>query len=351
MYKLLILIDRIHNSGGTDRVASTLSSLLSNHNYDVTVFSLEKGDPFYPTDEKVKIRYAQSDNRLLKLNEFIRYAKSQPHDGIMIISMGKLSVQALLTMKLFRVKTKIVCCDHVSIETFSPKLRKLKVFCYGLADEVAVLTEHDKHYLESQYAVKNVHVVRNISPFHSEHSMVDFDELFERKENKVLAVGRLTYQKNFDRMLDVWKKVNRQGWTLQILGDGEDKAALLQKIKSYQLESCTEIVTPNKQINEFYRSAGMIIMTSRYEGLPMVLIEAKDFALPAIAFDCKTGPAEIIKDDGYVVDYESNDAFVVRLNELIADKVKRKSFAQAAWRNSENYGPSLILKKWNDILN
>lgn len=351
MYKLLILIDRISNSGGTDRVASTLSSLMSNNNYDVTLFSLEKGAPYYPTDSKVNIRYAESSVRILKILEFIRYAKKVRHDGIMIISMGKLSVQALLALKIFRVKSKLICCDHVSIETFSSSLRKLKVFCYRLADKVAVLTEHDKHYLESQYGVKNVHVMRNISPFHNENNEVSFDEMFDQKQNKVLAVGRLTYQKNFDRMLDVWQKVNKQGWKLQIVGDGEDKADLLQKIKSYQLEDSTEIVSPSKKINEYYRSAGLIIMTSRYEGLPMVLIEAKNFALPAVAFDCKTGPAEIIKDDGYVIDYQNNDTFVTQLNALISDEVKRKTFAQAAWRNSENYGPQLILKKWNDILN
>ncbi len=175
--------------------------------------------------------------------------------------------------------------------------------------------------------------------------------MFDQKQNKVLAVGRLTYQKNFDRMLDVWQKVNKQGWKLQIVGDGEEKADLLQKIKRYQLEDSTEIVSPSKQINEYYRSAGLIIMTSRYEGLPMVLIEAKNFALPAVAFDCKTGPAEIIKDDGYVIDYQNNDEFVTQLNALIGDEVQRRAFAQAAWRNSENYGPQLILKKWNDILN
>ncbi|MEI2263842.1 glycosyltransferase family 4 protein [Erwinia sp. CGal63] len=351
MYRLLILIDGISNSGGTDRVASTLSSLLCNNGYDVTLYSLNKGDPYYPTDAKVKICYPQASARLLKIHEFVRFAKAQPFDGIMIISMGKLSVQALLAMKLFGVKSKIICCDHVSIETFKTPVRRLKVFCYGLADQIAVLTDHDKHYLESNYGVKNVHVVRNISPFHAESSATRFEALFAHKQKRVLAVGRLTYQKNFDRMLDVWHRVNKQGWKLQIVGDGEDKPALLQKIKSYGIEESTEIVTPSKKINDYYRSAGIIIMTSRYEGLPMVLIEAKNFALPAVAFDCKTGPAEIIKDDGFVVDYDDNKAFVTQLNTLIADEEKRESFARAAWRNAENYGPTLILQKWNELLN
>lgn len=75
MYKLLILIDGISNSGGTDRVASTLSSLLSNHNYDVTLYSLNSGEPYYPVDNKVSIRQPKSSMRLFKLFEFIRYAK------------------------------------------------------------------------------------------------------------------------------------------------------------------------------------------------------------------------------------------------------------------------------------
>ncbi|WP_034943047.1 glycosyltransferase family 4 protein [Erwinia oleae] len=351
MYKLLILIDRISNSGGTDRVASTLSSLLSNDNYDVTLFSLEAGAPYYPVDAKVKIQYARASARLAKIHEFVRFARANHPDGIMIISMGKLSVQSILALKLFGVKAKIICCDHVSIESFKTPIRKLKVFCYRLADQVVVLTDHDKHHLETHYALKNVHVVRNISPFYTEKNNTTFPALMAGKQNRVLAIGRLTYQKNFDRMLDVWKKVNKQGWTLQIVGNGEDREALLQKIKSYQLQDSTEIVSPSKQVDEYYRAAGIIIMTSRYEGLPMVLIEAKNFALPAIAFDCKTGPSEIISDDGYVIEYDNNDAFVNRLNETIADEEKRNAFAQAAWRNSDNYGPTLILEKWNQILN
>ncbi|MFB5172161.1 glycosyltransferase family 4 protein [Erwinia amylovora] len=351
MYKLLILIDGISNSGGTDRVASTLSSLLSNHNYDVTLYSLNSGEPYYPVDNKVSIRQPKSSMRLFKLFEFIRYAKNTRPDGVMIISMGKLSVQALLLSKLLRIKSRLICCDHVSIETFSAAVRKLKVFCYGLAEKVVVLTQHDKNYLTSAFSLKNVYVVGNISPFHHENSLNRFDDVFARKQNRVLAVGRLTYQKNFGRLLDIWKNVHKQGWKLLIVGDGEEKAELLEKIKQYHLEESAEIVSPSKKISEYYRSSGVIAMTSRYEGLPMVLIEAKNYALPAIAFDCKTGPAEIIKDDGYVVDYQSNELFTAQLNQLIASEQLRKNFAQAAWQNSADYGPELILKKWNDILN
>lgn len=351
MYKLLILIDGISNSGGTDRVASTLASLLSHHDYDVTLFSLTPGDPYYPVDDKVTICYPKTSVRVLKLFEFIRYTKNTRPDGVMIISMGKLSVQALLLSTLFRVKSKLICCDHVSIETFSAAVRKLKVFCYGLADKVAVLTQHDKNYLTSEFAVKNVHVVRNISPFHHENSLNRFDDVFGQKQKQVLAIGRLTYQKNFGRLLDIWKNVHKQGWKLLIVGDGEEKVALLEKIKKYHLEESAEIISSSKNISEYYRSSGVIAMTSRYEGLPMVLIEAKNYALPAIAFDCKTGPVEIIKDDGFVINYDSDDAFTERLNQLIDDDALRMTFAQAAWHNAAEYGPELILKKWNEILN
>lgn len=351
MYKLSILIDGISNSGGTDRVASTLSNLLSDNDYEVTLFSLNSGDPYYPVDDNVNILYPKSSIRTVKLLEFIRNAKEKSPDGIMIISMGKLSVQALILLKLFRVKSRIICCDHVSIETFSSVVRKLKVFCYGLADKVVVLTNHDKNYLTSTFAVKNVHVVRNISPFHHENSLSCFDEIFDRKQKTLLAVGRLTWQKNFGRMLDIWHKVDKQGWKLKIVGDGEERAELLQKIKHYQLEGSTEIVSPSKNISEHYRSSGIIAMTSRYEGLPMVLIEAKNYALPAIAFDCKTGPAEIIKNDGYVVNNESDASFVAQLNRLISDEKLRKNLARAALLNAADYGPEQILKKWNEILN
>ncbi|RWS36626.1 glycosyltransferase family 4 protein, partial [Erwinia amylovora] len=108
----------------------------------------------------------KSSMRMFKLFEFIRYAKNTRTDGVMIISMGKLSVQALLLSKLFRVKSRLICCDHVSIATFSAAVRKLKEFCYGLAEKVVVLTQHDKNYITSAFSLKNVYGVGNISPFH-----------------------------------------------------------------------------------------------------------------------------------------------------------------------------------------
>lgn len=350
MKKLIILIDGISNSGGTDRVASTLSGLLCEEKYDVTLYSLTPGQPYYPTSDKVNIVNPSASSRVLKLMEFCRYLKKNPQDAIMIISMGKLSVQALLLLKFFNNKTKVVCCDHVSIESFSKVIRRLKLFCYKLADEIAVLTDHDKRLLNDTHHLQNVHVVRNISPFHNNKIDITFADMMAAKSKTVIAVGRLTYQKNFSRMLDVWKEVNKQGWTLLIVGNGDEKAELEKKISDFNLQESVTIVEPSKRVDEYYRNAGLLLMTSRYEGLPMVLIEAKDFALPTIAFDCKTGPDEIITDDGYVIPYENNADFVEKVNLLIADSAKRQSLSANAWRNANQYGPERIISQWEWIL-
>ncbi|VDA79070.1 GalNAc-alpha-(1-_4)-GalNAc-alpha-(1-_3)-diNAcBac-PP-undecaprenol alpha-1,4-N-acetyl-D-galactosaminyltransferase [Klebsiella pneumoniae] len=122
------------------------------------------------------------------------------------------------------------------------------------------------------------------------------------KKNCVLAVGRLTYQKNFEALIQIWANLPehiRSAWELHIAGDGENKDTLRKLISELNVTSSVKLLGNVSNIKTEYLTASVLCMTSRYEGLPMVLIEAKDFAIPVISFDCPTGPAEIITDDGF----------------------------------------------------
>mgnify|MGYP004705963203 CR=1 FL=1 len=337
-----IVIDGVGNSGGTDRVASVLSTLLSDNNYKVTIYTFNKLTPYYPISQKVNIVYPDSEGFLSTCNAISNKIVKSKSPKTLVISMGKLSSIFIPILKLKRYNGMVLCNDHVSVESFSPLKRFVKFFSYFISDKVIVLTQNDKSYLSKFIPSKKVSVIPNISPFHGANS-----SSYESRQKIAIAVGRLSYQKNFHALVDLWYKANISDWELYIIGDGDEKDSLINKIKGYELDN-VKLISAQKNISSWYDKASLILMTSRYEGLPMVLIESKNFGVPAISINCKTGPKEIICNDGYVVDdfNELKD----RLNQLCKDTKLRKVMSENSHVNSSNYSPDAVINKWLNAL-
>lgn len=343
--KLLFLIDDITKSGGTERITLTLAKNFNETGLCCEIFSLKKENPatFY-FSSNVKITYSRYVNRYLALCESIFYARRH-RCKLIVVSMGRLSVEAAFIARTLAFKA-LYLYEHVSFESFGKYIRFLKLAAYRLAKGIVFLTKHDAQVVKAILPHSNICVIENINPY-AGCEYVDFSQ----RQNRVLAIGRLTYQKNFQRLVRIWRKINSAGWSLTIVGDGPEKTLIEQEIRLAQLQNVTvQAATP--AIDDVYNCAKIYVMTSRYEGLPMVLIEAQGFGLPAIAFDCKTGPAEIIIDQstGYVVDYDNDDAFVLRLQGLIDDHNALETMSHNACKFSSRFTFEVIKEKWFNFL-
>lgn len=173
-------------------------------------------------------------------------------------------------------------------------------------------------------------------------------------ESKIaVAIGRLTAQKGFDKLLDIWKKIEEKDseWELYIIGSGEDREKLLNQKESLNLKRVI-FVENTKNIKEYYEKASIYLMTSRFEGLPMTLIEAQSFGLPIISYDIKTGPKDIVNngEDGYLIVDDNRDEFINRFLELSQNRKKIQEFSQRAYENSKRFKLDNIIKKWKEIL-
>ncbi|SVS61142.1 glycosyl transferase [Klebsiella pneumoniae] len=295
-----------------------ISNMFVLNNNKVTVFSLNDSIPYYKISTEVKIISPSTKGRLAKLMSFVRHVKVDNPDIIIVVSMGRLSAQIIPLLKVFKCKSEIICYDHVSIESFPTYIRMIKRIAYYLADKIVVLTDSDKRFIQDNYKIDNVYVIRNPSPF--DENTIEPSEL-QHKIKKILAVGRLTYQKNFHRLINQRLELNN-----------------------------IKIKKPDKNIQLLYKESSILVMTSRYEGLPMVLIESKNFGLPVIAFDCKTGPAEIISNDGYLVDYSNDCEFLIKLEKLMFNHELRKELSLNAIKNSKNYSCENIYLQWLSVL-
>ncbi len=339
---ICILIDGISNSGGTDRVAASISNIFIVLGNQVSIFSLNEGMPFYEMNSKVNLFYSKSKNRFWKLVDAVSHVKKVIYDYVIIISMGRLSAQIIPLLRFSKVTSSIICSDHVSIESFPFYIRCIKYIAYRLSSKIVVLTAHDKFFLSRWFRKDKIHIIRNESPYCLEN--------IDCKEKVVIAVGRLTYQKNFHRLLNIWKRIKNEEWSLVIIGDGEERDNLRECIESNSIKNVT-ILPPTNELIVWYRKASLLLMTSRYEGLPMVLIESKSFGIPVIAFDCKTGPREIIKDDGFLIDYDDDGTFLKHVENLLFDEQLRNKLARNALKNAYEYSHSSITNQWEKIIN
>lgn len=345
MTRFIIIIEDITKSGGTERVATFIANNFAALGYNITLLSLsgKDGKPYYSLSPYVHLVFLPSSS-ILELAKELSYHNY----GIVIsVSMGRLSFKLALLHYLLNLKGKLILSEHVAYETSPWWIRALKRLSYHLADELVLLTQHDRSILYEKVKA-NVSVISNASAY-----SVQEIEILRQKKKIVLAVGRLTYQKAFDRLLHIWAMIeNKQDWQLRILGDGEDLSKLQALIHELAITDSVTLLPSAKNIEVEYAQASIFAMTSRYEGLPLVLIEAKSFGLPAVAFDCKTGPREIISDgvDGFLVSDGDMTGYKDKLVYLMDSYDERRSMQLASLSAAERYSPEVIIKEWMRLI-
>lgn len=326
-------------------MATFISNSLSKLGYHITLLSLDgkEGQPYYSLSVDVRCIFLTSPSLFYLVEELKRYKD----DTIISVSMGRLSFKLSLLHSLFRLKGRVILSEHVAYETSPSWIRALKRLSYHLADELVLLTQHDQSILDGKVKA-NVSVISNASAF-----PVQGADSLAQKKKVVLAVGRLTYQKAFDRLLHIWAAIDdKKGWELRIIGDGEDRDKLQKIVDDHALADTVSLLPAAKNIDIEYANASILAMTSHYEGLPLVLIESKSFGLPAVAFDCKTGPREIINEgvDGFLVLDGDMEAYKEKLVYLMNSDDARRNMQLAALSAAERYSPEIIVKQWMRLI-
>ena len=214
------------------------------------------------------------------------------------------------------------------------------------ASAIVVLTERDADAWKERFGLKDkVISIKNPLPkFLDSH----FQPISER-EKFVLAVGRVTFQKGYDVLLNAWSLVGcrRQTWKLRIVGGGDDELKIKQLAQKLNITDSVTFVGQIKNVGDEYRRASIYVMASRWEGLPMALIEAQYFGLACVSTDCETGPREILKNGcGLLVPVENPALLADAIALLISDAELRQMFSVAAQDNSKLYDSVNIIKSW-----
>ena len=380
MISILYLIPSLTNSGGMERVLTDkVNYLIKSGNYCITVLTTDMKateSPFYELDANVKVinleiffesifnlpllKKRKESKILLEMYErkLSKYILDNQVD--ICISMGAKELEFFSKLdvpvvKIFEshfnptVRSSFIA-DHKGSSLFWRILGKYRDWQYlqqtKNLDQVVVLTKNAQ--IEWKKTHNNVCIINNPSPFAKINYKID-----DKEYKRAIAIGRLEDQKGFDLLIESWKKVYdiHPNWKLDIFGEGSKKDVLQNMISENCLDQVITLKGITRNVQQELLTSDFYVMSSRYEGLPMVLLESIANGLPIVSFDCPTGPAEIV---------ENNDCGVLALNGNINDLSEkiiymiesvdiRKEMSAVAIEKSKKYSIELIMGQWVDL--
>jgi glycosyltransferase involved in cell wall biosynthesis len=240
---------------------------------------------------------------------------------------------------------RAVCCDHNHFDARSRPWRWARRWLYPRVAAVVSLTEADR----ARFAALNpcTEVIANASALQAHTPVAGTSPV-------VLAVGRHVAQKGLDLLLQAWAAVAaaRPDARLQIVGDGPETAALQALATRLGLDASVVWLPATTGIEALYRAAALFVLPSRYEGMPLALLEAQALGLPAVAFDCPTGPREILGGQGGLLVPAGDVAGLASaLIELLADPERRAQMGAAALSRSQaHFSPAQHFARWTALL-
>ena len=208
-------------------------------------------------------------------------------------------------------------------------------------DRFVVLTHEDA---ENWGALPNLEVIPNAA--------LPVPEVRHTVGNhRVIAVGRLDYQKGFDRLLDAWALISpalRETWRLDIFGQGEWEQMLKEKCVALGIGESARINRPTCQIFEEYAASDFLVMSSHYEGFPMVMIEAMACGLPVVCFDFLCGPRDIIVpgENGLVVQEGDVAALAAAMQRMMENPVELEKMSERAAEVTTIYSEQAVMARW-----
>ncbi|OOF45504.1 hypothetical protein BKK52_12580 [Rodentibacter trehalosifermentans] len=344
---ILFIVNNLSNAGGTERVVCNLANLFREKlNYTVTIVNREttKDRVYFSLDENIEVQ-ALGKNYFYFYRNLNQYIKDQKPNIILVHNMGKLSVFSSF-LKIPK-ETKLFSLEHVAFQSRSSWLRTLSKIIYKKYYVIIALTQKDKADYDSFH--QNVICIPNISAY----DVTILNNTYDISSKTVIAIGRLTYQKNFLALLEAWKGIQERcnDWYLEIYGEGKERILLEEYIAKNHLTTVT-LKGNQPDLSDVYKKASFLVMSSRYEGLGLVLIEAQSFGLPLVSFDCPYGPGEVIKNEynGYLVENQNIAMLENKIIDLIACREKRQIFAENANLSAKKYTKDNILKHWSDII-
>ncbi|WP_160755932.1 glycosyltransferase family 4 protein [Allopontixanthobacter sediminis] len=355
MKRILFVISGL-GAGGAEKVVSQLAQHWADQGKQVTIACFDRpDDPTYhdfPQEVSIlrlgRTNTTPGSGKFAKVGDIIALRRIIQRERPEIV-LAFLTKNILLTLvAALGQGVRVVCCERNNPEQqqahwlWNAVLR----LAYRRADMVICQTAAVTRCIPEAVQGR-VRVIPNPIgkwPISSKHT----------SPKTIAAVGRLTFQKGFDILIDSFARIagDRTAWRLQIWGDGPDRDALVGRAQESAAADRIEFMGLSDRPGSWLHGADIFVLPSRYEGFPNVLGEAMAAGLPVIAAGCDFGPAEMIEDgaDGILVPVEDRTALAAALARCMDDPELRERLGTAAALSARRYAPQNILRKWDRAL-
>lgn len=312
-------------AGGTEKATFLLANELKD-NFEVHLINTCDNAPTFYLKPDLKMDYLSGKKMRDRIKLLTRYIKQNKID-ILISVEAMTGIIALPAAKL--AGCKLIIWEHANYyqtqgSRYIQKIRQLELY---LSDAYVVLTKRDYNNFNEHFKIKcKLTTIYNVAEISK-----SCDE-YDAESKIILSAGHLREIKNFMIIPDIGKIVfeKHPDWKWHIYGSSvTDYGDRLQKkIQEYGLSNNIILCGRSDDMDKAYNSAAMYVMTSKMEGLPMVILEAKSHNLPVISFDIETGPDEMIENgvNGYLIEPYDIEKMAERICELIEDKKQEKFF-------------------------
>jgi glycosyltransferase involved in cell wall biosynthesis len=376
--KVFILLVSAWGMGGTIRAAINLAGYLADHK-DVEIVSTyrRREEPYFPFDERVKVtalddeRKGATPRHVRPLRAVLRRVPSalyHPADirkhnhslwtdirlvrllrrqrGVMI---GSRPGHNILVADLKLPGLVGIGLEQMNLRSHAKNLRRAMLRRYRDLDGLAVLTEQDRD--EYRQAMNGTappmwripNTVARVEPPRADLTA-----------KRIFAAGRYTAQKGYDMLIPAFAPVAaaHPDWELKLCGRGKTMQQLRELIAEHGLEGRVILDGPTDDVPGEMAQASIYVLSSRFEGFPLVLIEAMSKGMACVAFDCPTGPADIIDDhrNGLLVPARDVEGLTAALMEMVADEDLRRRCGEAAVETAQGFTMAAIGPKWDEMM-
>ena len=342
MEKIFFYTDDITYVGGVERVIINLSNEFIKKNRVIIISNAMNSEIKYEYDKRIEfIDLCLNKNFFLtrkleiikKMNNILKN-----EDGI-VLGMGAWNATVLAFIK--NTKLIKIASEHLAFTKIPKKTMILRKILYRYLDGITILTKHN--FYNYKKLKNNVYIIPNY---------INYNNTLEKAHlinKKVISLGRLESQKGYDLLLKIWfevEKINKE-WILEIYGDGSKKQELLKLKLELKLKNVI-FMGETREVEEKLKSASIYVMSSRYEGFGLVLLESLACGVPCIAFDCETGPNDILVDgeNGYLIKENDMKNFSEKLLILMNNLELRKKMALNGKGTLLKYSKEKIIEDW-----
>ncbi|WP_071146343.1 glycosyltransferase family 4 protein [Bacteroides ihuae] len=371
--KIAYCLPSLYIAGGMERVLTIKANYFAEQmGYDVTIILTDGANekPFYELSSKIHIEhldinYNELWNKTLYRKVFIylrkqRFYKKRLTDCLMrirpdiTVSMLRREINFITTIKDGSIKIGELHVNKQNYRELSSEKgigfikRVLSIlWMWQLNQKVRTL---DKFVILTVEDQKNWAYLNNTSVIHNPLPFLP-SKTSNCNQKKIIAVGRYTHQKGFDMLIEAWRIVTPRhtDWSLYIYGDG-DKDEFYTLKEKYSLESL-HLEDATEQITDKYTESSIFVLSSRYEGFGMVIIEAMACGVPPISFACPCGPRDIIHDkqDGLLVENGNIEQLAEAICYLIEHDEVRREMGKKARINAELFKIENIGMQWKEL--